>query len=165
MNLKGMIIAALLGVVAVWVILTFGISHPAPVETAAQIEEQAIALQTARTEATATVVAIAGVEADNASQQGLRSAVNAAWLVLPIVALIAGGTLLAWRYVNRHRREVEIVYPNQQGLMPVSRRALLAGDHDRMAAASLAGYHTAQIEAARRQIPSQHYSPTKSHRC
>jgi hypothetical protein len=70
------------------------------------------------------------------------------------------GAAVLWRYVNGHRREVELIYPSAQGLLPVSRAALLAGNYDRMTAGAMAGYHTAQIEGARRQIPAHTYSPT-----
>ncbi len=160
MNIKGIALAGLGGLLLVWLLLTFGTARPAPTPSPADIEREAISLQTVRIEATATAVAIANATAEDASQQGLRTSVSEFWLVLLIVAPIVGGGLLAWRYVNGHRREMELVYPSAQGLLPVSRRALLAGAYDHMVQGGMAGYHTAQIEGARRPIPAHTYSPT-----
>lgn len=80
-------------------------------------------------------------------------------IVVPVAVAV-----VAWGWTQRGARDHdELVRPDKRGLLPVSRAGLLAGQYDAHSAAALAGYHAAQIEAARntsQPIPSSvtHYS-------
>jgi hypothetical protein len=82
MNIKGFIGAAVGGLLLVGLLLTFGISC-SPGQAPGIIGREAIAMQEAKTQATATAVAIQSQAAQDTNQQPVRSAVSDVWLVMP----------------------------------------------------------------------------------
>ena len=65
---------------------------------------------------------------------------------LALLALAAGGWVLT-------RRRAALVYPDARGLLPADYQRLRRGDYDGHSLTALAGYHAAQLEAARNPSP------------
>jgi len=116
--------------------------------------------------ANATATAVARAAEEQAATAPARMTAGILWQLIPPLALLTMLVLAAvWLLDYYRQRRTPLVLADNRGMYPVSRHALAAGRYDPLIAATAAGYHGAQIEAARRPVvaTSPHtltYSPT-----
>lgn len=151
------VVAALASVLVVWLLISFGISRPTPVPTASEY-----VVREAAAGATATAIALSENATLRAAQQNaerdrwVQPAITGFTVLLIVAAALSVMMLLAWLTMTMWQRRRPLV--TVAGEL-VSRRMVEEGQYPALSYDIVRARGIAEIEAARRIVYPQTFSP------